>query len=131
MADVPAAVPLPHGGKLPGRQVQAAPSGAYTGYVVAMFGLVSMLCIADRYILSIILEPIRTEFGVSDTTMGMLAGTAYAVERSLDMLTWTNAPSGTNAGEQSARTATAQTWLTYKDTNAISSNRFYRVGVDY
>jgi predicted MFS family arabinose efflux permease len=54
-------------------------SGAYSGYIVAMFAIVSMLCIADRFVLSILLEPIKTELGASDTVMGILSGAAYSI----------------------------------------------------
>jgi len=35
--------------------------------------------IADRFVLSILIEPIRAEFGVSDTALGFLSGFAFAV----------------------------------------------------
>lgn len=35
--------------------------------------------IGDRFVLSILIEPIRAEFGVSDTALGFLSGFAFAV----------------------------------------------------
>jgi MFS family permease len=54
-------------------------SKARSTYVIVMFMLVSMFCIADRYCLSIMLEPIRKELGASDTTMGLLSGASYSL----------------------------------------------------
>ena len=39
-------------------------------YVVLVFGLVYALNIADRYVVSTVLEPIRIEFGLSDSGVG-------------------------------------------------------------
>ncbi|NIB38966.1 MFS transporter [Pseudomaricurvus alkylphenolicus] len=47
-------------------------------YVLALLFLVSVFSILDRYILSILLEPIKAELGVSDTAMGFLNGLAFA-----------------------------------------------------
>jgi len=48
-------------------------------YVVAVCGLVYALNIADRYVVSTVLEPIRLEFGLSDTGVGWLTGASLAI----------------------------------------------------
>lgn len=48
--------------------------------VVAFFNLI------DRQILSILMEPIKKEFGASDTMMGLLAGSTFAIFYSLASL---------------------------------------------
>lgn len=51
----------------------------YRWYVLAILVLVYTTNIADRFVLSILIEPIRAEFGVSDTALGLLGGFAFAV----------------------------------------------------
>lgn len=48
-------------------------------YILAVFFLVAAFNFIDRQILTILLEPIKTELGVSDTWMGFLTGFAFAV----------------------------------------------------
>lgn len=48
-------------------------------YVLGLLLLVSALHYLDRQVVSLLLEPIRAEFDLSDSQAGMLAGTAYAV----------------------------------------------------
>ena len=51
----------------------------YRWYVLFVLILVYTTNIADRFVLSILIEPIRAEFGVSDTALGFLSGFAFAV----------------------------------------------------
>jgi predicted MFS family arabinose efflux permease len=48
-------------------------------YVVLVCGLVYALNIADRYVVSTVLEPIRLEFHLSDTGVGWLTGVSLAL----------------------------------------------------
>ncbi len=48
------------------------------GFVAILF-LVSMSNYVDRQILSVLLEPIKSEFGVSDTALGLLTGLSFAL----------------------------------------------------
>ena len=52
---------------------------AYTGYVLAILGLISFFNYADRMVLSILLQPIKTDLGLSDTQLGLLSGLAFAL----------------------------------------------------
>ena len=47
-------------------------------FLFLMF-LVSTLNMADRQIIGIVAEPIKREFGLSDTLIGLLGGTAFAL----------------------------------------------------
>jgi len=56
------------------------PRSAFTRwYVVLVLGLVYALNIADRYVVSTVLEPIRLEFHLSDTGAGWLTGVSLAL----------------------------------------------------
>lgn len=58
----------------------AAPDrGIYRWYVLSVLFLVTLFNVADRYILHTLLEPIKEEFGASDTAMGLLIGFNFAV----------------------------------------------------
>jgi predicted MFS family arabinose efflux permease len=61
----------------------AAPASALSPgrrvYTLIMMGLVTALAVVDRNILNILLTPIQSELGASDTAMGLLTGTAFAV----------------------------------------------------
>jgi MFS family permease len=54
-------------------------SEGYRWYVVWLLFFVYVLNFVDRQILTILVEPIRKEFGFSDTQMGLLGGFAFAL----------------------------------------------------
>jgi predicted MFS family arabinose efflux permease len=54
-------------------------SASYRGYVLTLLFLLYVLNFVDRQILSILVEPIKQELGVSDTAMGFLTGVAFAI----------------------------------------------------
>lgn len=64
----------------------ARPSDAYVGYVLVMVFLTMIFSQIDRTILSILVEPIKSEFDLSDTQVGFLLGPAFAVVYSLLVL---------------------------------------------
>lgn len=51
----------------------------YPHYVLAMLTLAYTCSYIDRYILSVLVEPIKAELGVSDTLMGLLGGFSFAL----------------------------------------------------
>ena len=59
--------------------MSAPPSPAYARYVLGLLFLVYVLNFVDRQILSILLDPVKQDLGVSDTAMGFLSGLAFAV----------------------------------------------------
>ena len=54
-------------------------SKGYTRYVLFMVLLVMILNNLDRTILSILVRPVKAEFGLTDTQIGILMGPAFAV----------------------------------------------------
>ncbi len=51
--------------------------GAYAWYVVAVLMFAYIVAIVDRQILSLLVEPIKRDLGVTDTQIGLLAGFAF------------------------------------------------------
>ena len=61
--------------------VSEPPSGrgeAYAWYVVSVLMLTFAVAYIDRQILSLLVEPLKRDLGVSDTQIGLLAGLAFA-----------------------------------------------------
>ncbi|MFV8817949.1 spinster family MFS transporter [Haliea sp. E17] len=54
-------------------------SNAYLRYVLVIAFLVIAVSLMDRYIVSILLEQIGTDLGLSDTQLGLLVGPAFVV----------------------------------------------------
>lgn len=54
-------------------------SDAYRWYVVIVLLLVHVVGHVDRQVMNVLVEPIRLEFGLSDTVMGLMTGAAFAV----------------------------------------------------
>ncbi len=57
----------------------APPSPGYSRYVLAVLVVVYVLNFLDRQIISILAEEIKADLGVSDSQIGFLYGTAFAV----------------------------------------------------
>jgi MFS family permease len=55
----------------------------YPYYVLFVLGLVNLFNYVDRHILSVLLEPIRDDFGATDEVMGRLAGAAFMAAHAL------------------------------------------------
>ena len=55
------------------------PSRAYSNYVLAVLTTSYVVNYLDRYVLSMLAGPVKQEFGISDATMGMLLGPAFAL----------------------------------------------------
>ena len=62
-----------------GRSANFNPSGNYLGVVVAILFLVNFVNYMDRMVLSVVIEPIRHELGLSDVQIGLLTGFAFAI----------------------------------------------------
>lgn len=56
---------------------QARQPGAYAWYVLLLLSITYIFNFIDRQILAMLIEPIKQEFGVSDTAMGFLSGFAF------------------------------------------------------
>jgi MFS family permease len=55
------------------------PSPRYAWYMVVILTLAYILSFVDRYILGLLIEPIKADLGLSDTQIGLLLGPAFAV----------------------------------------------------
>ena len=51
----------------------------HTHYALLMLALIYVFNYIDRLVISILIEPIKLEFGVSDTAIGLLSGVAFAL----------------------------------------------------
>lgn len=56
-----------------------APSDGYRTYVLIALSVVGFMCAVDKVVISMFMEPIKKEFGLSDTELGLLTGVAFAV----------------------------------------------------
>ncbi|MBL8644949.1 MAG: MFS transporter [Rhodospirillaceae bacterium] len=59
---------------------------AYSWYVLTLLTLISLLASFDRSLVSVVMEPIRTEFNLSDPQLGFLAGLAFGLPFALSSL---------------------------------------------
>ncbi|MET4000846.1 MFS family permease [Marinobacterium sp. MBR-109] len=48
-------------------------------FTLVLLALVYVFSFIDRNVIAIVIEPIKQEFGASDTMMGLLTGLAFAV----------------------------------------------------
>jgi MFS family permease len=58
---------------------KAYPSRAYAWYVVVLLTVAYAISLLDRWILSLLVGPVKAHFGVSDTQMGLLMGFWFAI----------------------------------------------------
>ncbi|MES2959066.1 MAG: MFS transporter [Pseudomonadota bacterium] len=59
---------------------EAAPSAdGYRTYVLIALAVVGFMCAVDKVVISMFMEPIKKEFGLSDTQLGLLTGLAFSV----------------------------------------------------
>lgn len=63
----------------PAPSADAYPNQAYAWYMVIMLTLIYILSFIDRYILGLLVEPIKADFDLSDTQIGLLLGPAFAI----------------------------------------------------
>ena len=54
-------------------------SSAYRAYVLFVVSLIGFLCAVDRVVISMFMQPIKQEFGLTDTQLGVMTGLAFAV----------------------------------------------------
>ena len=57
----------------------AWPDPRYAWYVVAMLVLAYTFAILDRSVISLLVQPIKADFGVTDAEIGLLQGLAFAI----------------------------------------------------
>ena len=61
------------------KNTPTAPVGYYRYYVLVVLMMTYVFSYMDRYIMSILLEDVKAEFGFSDLQLGMLSGLAFAL----------------------------------------------------
>ena len=63
------------------------PLPRYQGYRVAwLMALVHMLAVGDRFVLSILIEPVKADLGLGDAMIGALQGPAFAIVNGLAVI---------------------------------------------
>ena len=55
------------------------PSARYAWYMVVILTIAYILSFVDRYILGLLIEPIKADLGLTDTQIGLLLGPAFAI----------------------------------------------------
>lgn len=75
-----ATAPLELNPPAPAPAATVAPySTAYRRYVLFALAVVGFLCSVDKVVITMFMEPMKKEFGLSDTQLGLLTGVAFAV----------------------------------------------------
>ena len=64
---------------MPAPITERTESPAYRWYVLAALTLTSLFSVADRLVLSILIEDIKAEFTLSDSELGLLTGVAFSL----------------------------------------------------
>lgn len=62
------------------------PRPAYAWYVVIMLAIASLLSTVDRSVLNLLLPPIKKDFALSDTELGLIQGAAFGLLHTLMIL---------------------------------------------
>jgi MFS family permease len=79
--------PVPASSPLAGLAAREAADGiAYKWYMLGVLVLIYVLGTVDRAVLSVIAEPLKLQFQLSDRQIGVLTGTAYSVTYALAVL---------------------------------------------
>ena len=52
---------------------------SYAWYMVGLMTVAYMFSFIDRYILGLLIEPIKADLGLTDTQIGLLLGPAFAI----------------------------------------------------
>lgn len=55
------------------------PRPAYAWYMVSLLTLAYVFSFVDRYVLGLLIEPIKADLGLTDTQIGLLLGPAFAI----------------------------------------------------
>ena len=71
--------PNTHSAQVPESSMSEGVTAGSRSWVLFLMAMVSVLNMADRQVISILIEPIKAELGVSDTQMGALTGLSFAL----------------------------------------------------
>lgn len=64
----------PHGHSAP-----ATIGGWYPWYVAGLLAVAHLISFVDRFVLSLVMEPLKLDLGISDTELGLLQGTGFVL----------------------------------------------------
>lgn len=56
-----------------------AAAGAYAWYVAALLAAGHLVSFIDRFVMSLVMEPLKASLGVSDAQLGLLQGTSFVI----------------------------------------------------
>ncbi len=76
----------PGAGQGKGRSSSDERPAAYDWYVLIVLTVIFLLASVDRSLVSVVMEPIRHEFGLTDAQLGFLAGLAFGIPYALASL---------------------------------------------
>lgn len=91
------------------------PSRAYTRYVLGVMFLLTALNVMDRQVLASLAEPVKAEFGLSDSIMGILLGSAFGFAHVVAMV-----PAGRLADRGSRRNVLAGGLFLWSSLTAVT-----------
>ena len=57
----------------------SSPGGWYPWYVAGLLAVAHLVSFVDRYVLSLVMEPLKLDLGISDTELGLLQGTGFVI----------------------------------------------------
>ena len=97
-------------------RAEREPIFAYQWYVVGLLTLISSIQYLDRYVLSILMEPLKSEFSLSDTQLGFLVGVCFVIPYALSAI-----PLGIVADRYSCRKLIAAVLAIWSSLTAICS----------
>ena len=97
-------------------RVEREPIFAYHWYVVGLLTLISAIQYLDRFVVSILMEPLKGEFGLSDTQLGFLVGACFVIPYALSAI-----PLGIVADRYSCRKLIAAVLAIWSSLTAICS----------
>lgn len=63
----------------PSPMAAPARAGAYAWYVAALLAAGHLVSFIDRFVMSLVMEPLKASLGVSDAQLGLLQGTSFVI----------------------------------------------------
>ncbi|WP_326523007.1 MFS transporter [Sphingomonas sp.] len=54
-------------------------AGLYAWYVATLLSLAHLISFVDRFVMSLVLEPVKADLGISDAQLGLLQGTSFVI----------------------------------------------------
>src|ERR1700749_2538978 len=64
---------------MPVQELTPDVSPRYRAYVLFALAVVGFMCSVDKVVITMFVEPIKKEFGLSDTQLGLMTGLAFSL----------------------------------------------------